>query len=32
MVNDETALNLLFNQVFEIENYFILFSFPLDGA
>lgn len=28
MVNDEIALNLLYSQVFEIENYSILFSFP----
>lgn len=28
MVNDEIALNLLYSQVFEIENYSVLFSFP----
>ena len=32
MVNDEIALNLLYSQVFEIENYSILFSFPSYGV
>jgi len=32
MVNDEIALNLLYSQVFEIENYSILFSFRSYGV